>query len=50
MTKLTVYISQIICKEVKNYISKFCDHEKWESDKKITRIELLKKFDNKEED
>ena len=48
MTKPKVYIAKEVSKEVEDYIGEFCDYEKWESDKRITRMELLNKLADKE--
>lgn len=48
MIKPKVYIAKEISKEVEDYIGEYCDYEKWESDKRITRIELLNKIADKE--
>lgn len=48
MTKPKVYIAKEVSKEVEDYISEFCDYEKWGSDKRITRRELLDKLVDKE--
>lgn len=48
MIKPKVYIAKEISKEVENYIGEYCEYEKWESDKRITRIELLNKISDKE--
>lgn len=48
MTKPKVYIAKEVSKEVEDYIGEFCDYEKWESDKRITRGELLDKLSDKE--
>lgn len=48
MAKPKVYIAKEVSKEVEDYIGEFCDYEKWESDKRITREELLDKLSDKE--
>ncbi|MGV8981900.1 2-hydroxyacid dehydrogenase [Clostridium sp.] len=48
MIKPRVYIAKEVSKEVEDYIGEFCDYEKWESDKKITRMELLTKLVDKD--
>lgn len=48
MIKPKVYIAKEISKEAENYIGEFCEYEKWDSDKKITRSELLKNISDKE--
>ena len=48
MIRPKVYIAKKISKEAENYIGEFCDYEKWDSDKRITRAELLNKLSDKE--
>jgi len=48
MIKPKVYIAKEISKEAENYIGEFCEYEKWDSEKKITRSELLKNISDKE--
>ncbi|GFZ33449.1 bifunctional glyoxylate/hydroxypyruvate reductase B [Clostridium zeae] len=44
MSRPKVYIAKPIPHEVEEYISKYCDLEKWISDEDITRVELLEKL------
>ncbi|WP_308282432.1 2-hydroxyacid dehydrogenase [Clostridium estertheticum] len=46
--KPKVYIAKKISKEAEDYIGEFCDYDKWDSDKRITRTELLNKLGDKE--
>ena len=48
MIKPKVYIAKKISKEAEHYIGEFCDYEKWDNDKRITRVELLNKLSDKE--
>lgn len=44
MRRPKVYIAKSIPHEVEEYISKYCDLEKWSSDEDITREELLERL------
>lgn len=44
MKKPSVYITKQIPKEAEDYIGKFCNYEKWESERDITREELFQKI------
>lgn len=48
MRKPKVYIAKEVCKEAEDYIIKFCDCEKWNGEKKITRKDLITKLADKE--
>lgn len=48
MNKPKIYIAQRIPKEVENYIARFCDYEKWEGEKEVSRSELLDKLSDKD--
>ncbi len=48
MNKPKVFIANKIPSEVENYISRFCDYEKWESEETITRKDLLENLHDKE--
>jgi len=43
-----VYIAKKVSNKVVDYIGKYCEYEKWKSDSKITRKELLSKISDKE--
>jgi gluconate 2-dehydrogenase len=47
MSKPKVYIAKKIPFEVEQYIARFCDYEKWDSDKLIPREELKSKLADK---
>ena len=48
MIRPKVYIAKEISKEAEQYIGEFCDYEKLDSDKRITRKELLNKITDKD--
>ena len=48
MDKPKVYISQLIPREVENYIAKYCDYEKWDSEQTVSRNELLNRLSDKD--
>ena len=48
MDRPRVFIGERIPIEVEKYIGKFCDYEKWDSNEKIPRDELLRKLRDKD--
>jgi len=48
MKKPKIYIALPIPREVENYLSRFCDYEKWEGEQDISRSELLDKLHDKD--
>ncbi|TGA96041.1 D-glycerate dehydrogenase [Sporolactobacillus shoreae] len=48
MKKPKVYIAMGVPKEVEEYISKYCEYEKWQADRDITRSELKRKLSDKD--
>jgi gluconate 2-dehydrogenase len=48
MSKPKVYIAKKVSKDVVDYIAKFCDYEKWDSDKEITREQLKEHLKDKD--
>lgn len=46
MSKPKIFITKPIPKEVENFLSQYCDYEKWDSDEKIPTEELIKNIDD----